>query len=60
MKIILSPAKKMKYDDTPGISYNNLPVFLSEAGQTKSWLQSRSFAELKKLWGCNDIITDIE
>lgn len=55
MRIILSPAKKMKTDDC-GLEPCGLPVFWQDAGIIRDWLKERSFAELKKLWACNDRI----
>ena len=53
MKIILSPAKKMKYDDS-GIDVMGLPVFIKDAERIRDWLKSRTYDELKKLWSCSD------
>ena len=55
MKIIISPAKKMRVD-TDSLPYQELPVFLSRTEQLCKVLQSMSDAELKKLWKCNDQI----
>lgn len=57
MKIILSPAKKMKIDtDFPG--FTELPEYLVQSEEILMWLRERSYAELKKLWGCNDKIAE--
>ena len=55
MKIIISPAKKMRVD-TDSLPYQDLPAFLSRTEQLCKVLQSMSDAELKKLWKCNDQI----
>jgi len=55
MRIIISPAKKMKVD-TDSLPYQDLPVFLPRTEQLCKVLQSMSDAELKKLWKCNDQI----
>ena len=55
MRIILSPAKKMRVD-TDGLAPRSLPVFLPQAEEILHWLQARTGAELKKLWACNDAI----
>lgn len=55
MKIILSPAKKMKID-LESLEYTGLPVFLEQTKEIMCWLQGKSCEELKKLWGCNDKI----
>ena len=55
MRIIISPAKKMKVD-TDGLPFHELPVFLPDAERLKEWIQTLSYAEAKKLWACNDKI----
>jgi len=55
MKIIISPAKKMRVD-TDSLSWQELPHFISEAEQICCRLKSLSTDELKKLWKCNDSI----
>ncbi len=55
MRIIISPAKKMRVD-TDSLSYQDLPAFLSRTEKLCKVLQSMSDAELKKLWKCNDQI----
>ncbi len=57
MKIILSPAKKM-HTDADTFQPKDLPVFLPETRQILSCLQSKSYSELKTLWGCNDAIAE--
>ena len=57
MKIILSPAKKMNIDlDT--LDYTALPEYLPQTEEILHWLQSKSYAELKELWQCNDKIAE--
>lgn len=55
MKIIISPAKKMNIN-TDIFSYKNLPIFLSKTKEIKNYIQSLSYDDCKKLWGCNDKI----
>ena len=55
MRIIISPAKKMKVD-TDSLPYRDLPAFLPRTEQLCKILQSMSDTELKKLWKCNDQI----
>ena len=55
MRIIISPAKKMRVD-TDSLPYQELPAFLSRTEQLCKILQSMSDAELKNLWKCNDQI----
>lgn len=57
MKIILSPAKKMNVNvDT--LEPLGLPVYLNKTEVILSWLKSKSYDELKKLWACNDKIAE--
>ena len=57
MKIILSPAKKMKVDtDFPEVPGE--PVFLDDTKKILAWLKERSREELKNIWKCNDKLTD--
>lgn len=42
--------------DLDSLTYAELPVFLSQTEEILSWLKSKSYSELKKLWGCNDKI----
>ena len=55
MRIIISPAKKMRVD-TDSMAYQELPLFLNQTEKLKGKLQSMSPAELQKLWKCNDQI----
>jgi len=57
MKIILSPAKKMNVN-TDILEYKDMPVFMDKAKEILKYLQSKSYTELKKLWGCNDKIAE--
>ena len=56
MKIVLSPAKKMKEDDDLG--FYDLPVFLDKTKEILRCLKSLSKDELKEIWKCNDKIVD--
>lgn len=58
MRIIISPAKKMKVD-TDSLPYQDLPGFLPKTEQLRKILQSMSGAELKQLWKCNDQIAQL-
>ena len=53
MRIILSPAKKMK-EDLDTLAYMGLPEFLDQTEEILAWLRSRTQEELKRLWVCND------
>ena len=57
MKIILSPAKKM-ITDIDSIAPDALPEFIEKTTEIQSWLKSKSKAELKTIWKCNDKITE--
>lgn len=54
MRIILSPAKKMRIDD--GLPWVDYPVFLNRTQRLMEVLQGMKDAELKQLWKCNDQI----
>lgn len=58
MKIIISPAKKMK-SDTDSFEYHDLPVFLKQTEQLCHHMQKMSYDELKTLWKCNDKIAGL-
>lgn len=55
MRIIISPAKKMKVD-TDTLEYRSLPIFLEEAALLLSHLRQLSYEKAKSLWKCNDKI----
>ena len=55
MRIIISPAKKMKVD-TDTLSAMGTPVFLETVERIMTWMKRLSYEEAKELWGCNDKI----
>ena len=55
MRIIISPAKKMRVD-TDTFAWTELPVFLDRTEVLMDWIRGLSYAEQKKLWACNDKI----
>lgn len=55
MRIILSPAKKMKID-TDILGYDGMPRFMEDTRLLHSRLRQLSYEEAKKLWNCNDKI----
>lgn len=55
MRIIISPAKKMNVN-TDTLSPAGVPRYIGEADAIREWMQGLSYAELKKLWGCNETI----
>ncbi|PYE51794.1 peroxide stress protein YaaA [Paenibacillus barcinonensis] len=58
MRIIISPAKKMKVD-TDLMASAQMPQFINESEQLLSLLQTLSYEELKTLWKCNDAIAEL-
>lgn len=54
MRIILSPAKKMRFDD--GLPWVDYPVFLNRTQYLLEVLRGMDDAALKQLWKCNDQI----
>lgn len=57
MRIIISPAKKMKEDDNT-LPYHDLPVFLEETTHIMKWMQTLSLKEARTLWGCNEKLAE--
>ena len=58
MRIIISPAKKMRWDPD-SLPWRELPQFLPRTEQIYSVLKEMSREELKKLWKCNDEIASL-
>ena len=58
MRIIISPAKKMKVD-TDSFPCRDLPEFLPNTEEICRTLQGMSCEELKRLWKCNDQIAQL-
>lgn len=57
MKIIMSPAKKMRVDEDSSITPTT-PCFLNESYILEEKLKSMSYDELRKLWKTNEKLTD--
>lgn len=55
MKILLSPAKKMRVD-TDSLAPEGLPEYIDQAADLLGCLKTKSKEELKSLWKCNDKI----
>ena len=55
MRIIISPAKKMRVD-TDSFPVRDLPALLPQAEVLAEQLRSMAYGELKALWKCNDSI----
>lgn len=53
MRIIISPAKKMKVDEDT-LAYESLPVFLDDTARIMKWIKTLNLEETKALWGCNE------
>ena len=54
MRIIISPAKKMKIDTE--LEYYNIPLLINETEVLLSYLKELNYDELKSMWKCNDKI----
>lgn len=53
MRILISPAKKMKPDD--GLPYRlSSPVFLAETERILRWMRTLDLEEARSLWGCSE------
>lgn len=57
MKIILSPAKKMKMN-SDSLAPIGAPELLDQAEEILEWLKGQSQEALKNLWKCNDKIAE--
>lgn len=55
MKIIVSPAKKMR-EDPETMPVAQTPFFLDRAKALADWIGGLSFAQQKALWACNEKI----
>lgn len=55
MKIIISPAKKMK-ENTDSLEPKGLPVFLDEARRLRDRINGLPLGKQKELWACSDRI----
>ncbi|MDO4477794.1 MAG: peroxide stress protein YaaA [Lachnospiraceae bacterium] len=53
MRIIISPAKKMRID-TDTLPHQQLPVFMDKTTELMHWIQQLSFDEQKTMWACNE------
>lgn len=55
MRIIISPAKKMKIDNDV-FTHRQMPILLKESQILSDYLQSLTYDELKSIWKCSDKI----
>jgi cytoplasmic iron level regulating protein YaaA (DUF328/UPF0246 family) len=53
IRIIISPAKKMKIDNDV-FTHRQMPIFLEESQILLGYLQNLSYEELKSIWKCSD------
>jgi len=58
MKIIISPAKKMRID-YEAVAPVGLPVYIEHTKTLLKTLKAMSYEELQKLWGCNAEIAEL-
>ena len=58
MKIIISPAKKMKME-TDSFQVETSPVYLEETKKILKKMQSLSYEEAKAVWKCNDKLAEL-
>ena len=58
MRIIISPAKKMRVD-TDSLPWRDLPAFVHQTEELSKILRTMSAEDLKKLWKCNDGIARV-
>ena len=55
MRIIISPAKKMRVD-RDSFTCTRIPVYSDRAQILKEWIRGLSYEQQKKLWACSDKI----
>ena len=55
MRIIISPAKKMKIDNDV-LYHRHMPAFIDKTQELLGYMRGLSYHELKTLWQCNDSI----
>lgn len=58
MKIIISPAKRMK-SDVDSIEYRDLPCYLAQTEKILNALKDLTYEEIKSIWNCNDQIAQL-
>lgn len=57
MKIILSPAKKMRVD-VDAVAAATAPIYVKQAEEILVWLRQQAGEALQALWKCNDKIAE--
>lgn len=58
MKIIISPAKKMKAE-TDIMEHQGFPPFMEKTEKLMDFIKGLTYGEAKKLWACNDKIAEL-
>ena len=58
MRIIISPAKKMNMEPDL-IASKGVPVYLDDTKKLMKWVQKLDFEHVRKLWGCNEKIAEL-
>ena len=58
MKIIISPAKKMRVD-MDSFAVSGMPEFIEDARILRTKIRSLSYADARELWKCNDRIAEL-
>lgn len=58
MKIIISPAKKMRVSEDWGGACS-IPAFLDKAEELKEYIRALSWEEAAGMWKCNKALTDL-
>jgi len=57
VRIIVSPAKKMRADDV--LPWDDVPVLLERTDELLAWMRGLSRDECQRLWGCSDRLADL-
>ncbi len=58
MRIIISPAKKMKVDNDD-FSHRQMPYFIEKTEELLAYLKGLSYEKLKSIWQCSDSIAEL-
>lgn len=58
MRIIISPAKKMRVD-TDSLDWDGLPALIDRTDRVLAWLRSQSATDLRRLWAASEKITSL-
>lgn len=58
MRIIISPAKKMRVD-TDSLDWDGLPALIDRTDRVLAWLRSQSATDLRRLWAASEKIASL-